>query len=804
MCSECDSIFATTLLKKKYIIRSKNNITIGCNCTTNKYKIRIRNKETAYSRDNPIVNSCPMTQTEKFPRRIRPFVSSQMESTVFRKLCKYYIDINKNNGDNEHIEDNKNTNIKNINNKETVIISNNNIDKNNIIVDKSNNNDHVHIGYTYNNTPNRNSTTTTTITTTTTTATTVVPNVSNIQKTCEHSWKCICVNDDKKYLYVNGIYKKKTSDWHNGKVFLKGSINSINCYHSNDCYCLTYYKEYCLHSSSKTDANQIHCDILNIIILYLYQQQILPDVNELKRKINKYVPSCRVIIANFLKICENDHLNRFYICNFSKRQKYRHLHSQLQLQSDLQLPPLEENKTIYRPENICIFLKGIPNVFLNEVDEDTDNITKYIPTVFIHLLDRFRFQNGNSIHKGGRYILAESLKQTGPYCFRVMALGRIIRILQKCFDLNILSYSNNNNIIPIFTSESVSQTYLTKIKMDKSPYLRYKKEQYTNLVKSRIKKLFKKFVENDYKFEESYKRGFALSVLPRAYKNTYGEDLNMEKLGYTKLNEFITNELSDVCYVSSEEKFQCKLIINNGEKIREWEREVKLQKHRETNYFLHYMRKCGWFNRISFFYSGQFYRSDIKDIHTCNIDTNYVWETLYMAALYIENVMHRRSQEEETQWNKTNSLQRNAEKYKVMEQNYLQMCGNPSSPCNINNGVHRYNKGRYNEKKKVSILLPLDTTLPSSYDGRTSYRNSPTYYCTAENEDTTTIKFLEPQTEYDLIHDIKKNQGTDIHIEENITLYTIYKSAYVVYSSYHLLFDDCDADLSHHDKKIYQ
>ncbi|KYN93076.1 hypothetical protein PRSY57_0022500, partial [Plasmodium reichenowi] len=129
-----------------------------------------------------------------------------------------------------------------------------------------------------------------------------------------------------------------------------------------------------------------------------------------------------------------------------------------------------------------------------------------------------------------------------------------IHILQKCIDLNILSYFNNN-IIPIFTSMSISKTYVSKLHVNETPALKNHQENSINLIKSRISYLLYSFSEDKTK-----SKGFSLSRLPLIYKNVYKENINIDQIGYSKLTEFINNEMSDICYISTQHKFQCILL----------------------------------------------------------------------------------------------------------------------------------------------------------------------------------------------------------------------------------------------------
>ncbi|CDU19686.1 hypothetical protein YYC_05772 [Plasmodium yoelii 17X] len=520
----------------------------------------------------------------------------------------------------------------------------------------------------------------------------------------------------KKKPNINEKYNKIKKD-----VLLTSDLYLKSFHKYYPCNCLNVYKE--IYKNTKyeiSDLKQVHTDLIYLILKYLYYERILPEANEIKRKINKYFPDCAVLNNNFINICREDPYKKFEIYRSNAYEK-----------------DLKKGKIIYKKpfnnENICIYLRGVPRDFFINPNDDNENISLYIPLIFIHIIDRFRIQSSDNNHKGGRYILAETLKHTGPYIFRTMKLGRIIHILQKCIDLNILSYFNNN-IIPIFTSMSISKTYISKMHVNQTPALKNHKEQSINLIKNRIKSLLYSYSE-----DKSKTKGFSLSRLPLIYKNVYKENINIDQIGYSKLTEFINNEMSDICFISTQHKFQCILLPVMEDEQKHRDKNSKLKKEIEIKKSLDYIKKYQWERCITFLHT----LHCLKSKHT-----NFELE------------------------------------YSIPSNNSIDELINDPFFCDNINLVSK--------ESTPPLLLPLNVfNLPSSYDMYNSYFKSNSYYSKDENDDASAIQFLDTsQNKFDIICDFQKYENTNISIEEPININSMYVHSPSSYDVFNSLFND--------------
>ncbi|CRG94583.1 conserved Plasmodium protein, unknown function [Plasmodium gallinaceum] len=542
-------------------------------------------------------------------------------------------------------------------------------------------------------------------------------NFARNSKKCEFNKNNCNLKKGLKKNNINEKYNKIKKELSNsGEIYIKNSNKNYSC------NCINFYKEIYNQKRDITDMKQVHSDFIYLIIKYLYYERILPEANEIKRKINKYFPECAILNNNFINICREDKLRRFEIYKancYEKDEKKGKIYY----------------KKSFNNENICIYLRGISRDFFINPNDDNENISVYIPLIFIHIIDRFRLQSSDNNHKGGRYILAETLKHTGPYIFRTMKLGRIIHILQKCIDLNILSYFNNN-IIPIFTSMSISKTYISKLHVNQTPALKNHKENSINLIKNRISYLLYSYSEDKTK-----SKGFSLSRLPLIYKNVYKENINIDQIGYSKLTEFINNEMSDICFISTQHKFQCILLPVVEDEQKHRDKNAKLKKEIELKKSLDYIKNYRWERCISFLYFSNCLKKKDPEFELEYKNCNNIIEELANDTFFLEN---------------------------------------------------KKNIGIKEDNLEIPLLLPLDVfNLPSAYDMYESYYNSYTYYNKDEKEDKAIINFIDTtQNKFDIICDFKKCENSNISIEESINLNHMYFNFPSSYYVFHSLFND--------------
>ncbi|GAB68198.1 hypothetical protein PCYB_127630 [Plasmodium cynomolgi strain B] len=540
----------------------------------------------------------------------------------------------------------------------------------------------------------------------------------------------------KKNCAINEKYHKAKNEYTSNTADVP-PFKSANKYAS--CNCAVLHKN--MMSTNKkenecTDIKQIHSDFIYLIIKYLYYERILPEANEVKRKISKYFPDCGILNTNFVNICREDISQRFLICRINSHEEENEEEVEEEEEEE------KREKTYFRKtfnnENICIYLRDISKDFFINPNDDTESVLQYIPLLFIHIIDRFRLQSSDNNHKGGRYILAETLKHTGPYIFRTMKLGRIIHILQKCIDLNILSYYNNN-IIPIFTSMAISKTYVSKMLVNETPDSKNHKENSITIIKDRIYRLL-----HSYSEDKTKGKGFSLSRLPLIYKNVYKESINIDQIGYSKLTEFINNELSDICFISTQHKFQCILmpLMENEQKHRD--KNAKLKKEKQLKESLDYIKNYQWERCISYLHFANYFRNKKTKSQVKRAAPKDTIEQLINNSFLIKH------------------------------KNYLDRT--------LKNG----------SDENVPLLLPLDVfNLPSSYDMYDAYHKSETYYSTNPTEDNSVIKCINNmQSKCSILYDLKKCVSMDISIEESVNINHMYHSYPSSYNVFHSLFKD--------------
>ncbi|SCP05893.1 conserved Plasmodium protein, unknown function [Plasmodium ovale] len=544
----------------------------------------------------------------------------------------------------------------------------------------------------------------------------------------------------KKNCLLNDKYSKIKKD-----IFCNGDLYIKNLNKNYSCTCLNIYRQ--IYKDTKYDIfnlKKIHTDFIYIIIKYLYYECILPEANEIKRKINKYFPDCIILNNNFINLCREDIERRFEICrtnSYEKDQMGEYDEKDEKDQKD-QKDEKRGGKIFYKKpfnnENVCIYLKNVSKEFFINPNDDCENISLYIPLIFIHIIDRFRIQSPDNNHKGGRYILAEMLKRTGPYIFRTMKLGKIIHILQKCIDLNVLSYCNNN-IIPIFTSMSISKTFISKMHVNQNPDLRNYKKKSINLIKNRISHLLYSYSE-----DKSKAKGFSLSRLPLIYKNVYKENINIDQIGYSKLTEFINNEMSDICFISTQHKFQCILLPVMEDEQKHRDKNAKLKKETVLWKCLDYIKNYQWERCISFLHTSNCLKNKDTDFELEYGTSNSILEELMNDSFFLEYKENADTKKEDT------------------------------------------------HDEEVPLLLPLDVfNLPSSYDMYDSYYKSCAYYSKDETDDTSVIKFVDTsQNKFDIICDFEKCENTNICIEESIGINHMYFNFPSSYHVFHSLFND--------------
>ncbi|CDR93882.1 hypothetical protein, conserved [Babesia bigemina] len=160
---------------------------------------------------------------------------------------------------------------------------------------------------------------------------------------------------------------------------------------------------------------------------------------------------------------------------------------------------------------------------------------------------------------GGRYLFAEHLRKFGPSRFRQLALGKLVRIVQVALDSNILSY-NGTNVIPSVSSTTSTKKLLSQIGANKSNLMVRREDQIQAIRNNIILILSEKPPKANSASPGSQTNGprrgqtiklkdgdvtISVCKLPVIYKKRFNQDLDFTKGGYSKLTDFLRNEVPE-------------------------------------------------------------------------------------------------------------------------------------------------------------------------------------------------------------------------------------------------------------------
>ncbi|CCF72994.1 conserved Plasmodium protein, unknown function [Babesia microti strain RI] len=270
-------------------------------------------------------------------------------------------------------------------------------------------------------------------------------------------------------------------------------------------------------------------DVVYKIITTLYDDEIIPTIHEVRRRLGKL--KYGTISGKFLiKICKSNIHNRF---NIVKSQVFNPNAADVQNNLQLNLVILLKSKPIYPwfyPTTITPF---------------------EIKLIFDYIINSF--SDTNKFGNGGRYLFAEGIKKNGPEELRNLSLGKLIKIVQAAIDLKILTYEENK-LIPVYMCKTTSIGFLNR----QSQSLDNLDTNFTSIytIKQRILNLLDNYnIIQDYSEvckDENNKTmiGIPLCRLPIEYKLTYGERLDYSTLGYSKLADFIKEQIKECKFVS--------------------------------------------------------------------------------------------------------------------------------------------------------------------------------------------------------------------------------------------------------------
>ncbi|UKJ90152.1 hypothetical protein MACJ_001083 [Theileria orientalis] len=272
------------------------------------------------------------------------------------------------------------------------------------------------------------------------------------------------------------------------------------------------------------------------IVRDLYEQEILPTIHEIRRKLTKY-ENLTIDPQNLLKMCLKD--SRYDIIKLESSTKNSNDIQNLWAvlirdspfkdfsgQVDDELLQLVSNYLIlissYRYSNVEESESGCRVKRTTSIKDDNEDVQVCENDVVkVPVEDIFKV--------GGRYLFAEHLKNNGPRRLSNLPLGKILNIVQKLTEIGVLVY-RGNFLVPVVNSKSASNKFIL------------------NLTKSFNQNCLSK-VKDNFRSMLSGGARIAMSSVPVVYKNTFGEDLKYGEMGYEKLSDFIKSEIP-ACRIS--------------------------------------------------------------------------------------------------------------------------------------------------------------------------------------------------------------------------------------------------------------
>ncbi|KAF5153582.1 OST-HTH Associated domain protein [Theileria parva strain Muguga] len=263
----------------------------------------------------------------------------------------------------------------------------------------------------------------------------------------------------------------------------------------------------------------------------LYEEEIVPTVHEIRRKLNKNEGSC-INGQKLLKLCSND-------------QKFQIIRLQGPGPNSRDIPnewailirsrPFKHFNKVVDQDLVKVasdYLTFISTYQYYMLSEQSENKQLHDMNFECRIIDAYTklFELDISIvpvedifNVGGRYVFAEHLKKNGPKEFRNLSLGTIVKVVQKLNEMGLLVY-RGNCLVPVVTSKSAAN------KFNNNATNRLDQEQLSK-IRTEVLSLF------------NIESIIPLSSLPLVYKRVHGVDLKYRDLGYEKLSDFIKNEV---------------------------------------------------------------------------------------------------------------------------------------------------------------------------------------------------------------------------------------------------------------------
>uniref|UniRef100_A0A3B0N6U7 OST-HTH Associated domain/OST-HTH/LOTUS domain containing protein, putative n=1 Tax=Theileria annulata TaxID=5874 RepID=A0A3B0N6U7_THEAN len=332
-------------------------------------------------------------------------------------------------------------------------------------------------------------------------------------KDCQHDSNTSCSSDGGSFSSFSTTY---TSNLNNSNS--SGDISGNRCSKRKGSKNKNPSK-----SSTKLDS-------IYKAISELYEEEIVPSVHEIRRKLSKNEGPC-MNGQKLLKLCSSD--EKFKIIRMKdpgpnsrdipnewailiRSRPFKHFNKVV----DENLVRVASDYLAFVSSYLYYMLsEPNENKKLNNMNFDCriknayDKLTELEVTI-VPVEDIFNI--------GGRYVFAEHLKKNGPKEFRNLSLGTIVNVVQKLNEMGLLVY-RGNCLVPVVTSKMAANKFNNAVnKMNQEELSKIRRDLLSLFnVESKI----------------------PLSSLPLLYRRVHGVELRYRDLGYDKLSDFIKNEV---------------------------------------------------------------------------------------------------------------------------------------------------------------------------------------------------------------------------------------------------------------------
>nr|AMP42529.1 hypothetical protein BBOV_III010230 [Babesia bovis] len=283
-------------------------------------------------------------------------------------------------------------------------------------------------------------------------------------------------------------------------------------------------------------------------ICELYNEDILPTLHEIRRKIQRN--SSNLVDGNWLlRICREDLYRRFDVVNISHVDEH---HTDKGIQHSWAI--MLAGKPFVQREVNPSDPRELADLFRHAVFMASANMSDRPVTTQKHDVNI----SHDIRNVGGRYLFADHLRKTGPERFRSLPLGKVVRIVQDALDSKILSY-DGNNVVPVVSSMSTANKIISRMQMMRANSSKLVESQIRTMRENIITILSEKprnSNESSRKVTNGPKGGYTVKLkssdnpmslckLPLAYKKRFNIDIDFASVGYSKLIDFLIQEVPE-------------------------------------------------------------------------------------------------------------------------------------------------------------------------------------------------------------------------------------------------------------------